>query len=91
MRSSIYSTKRYQVTVERSTVTVNAASVYFAAIVYNAETADTNMNRVPALTNSTLLRVRAVGHPRVYLIWWRDVLEWANREAELAFGRTMIT
>jgi len=68
---------------------VNATSEYFAAIAYNAERSCMREDHLPPLTSSTILRVRAVGQRRIRRVLWQDVVDQANREAELAFGKSM--
>jgi hypothetical protein len=78
--------KRYHVTVEGMTVKVRAASVYFAAIVYNAVAGCAEVSPAPQLKDASVLRIREVGVRRVQRIQWRQVLDWANGEALTAFG-----
>lgn len=80
--------KRYQVSLEASSVTVNATSEYFAAIAYNAERFCSCENHTP-LAGATILRVRAVGQRRICRVVWQDVVDQANREAELVFGESI--
>jgi hypothetical protein len=81
--------KRYQVTVDASSVTVNATSEYFAAIAFSAESFCMRGDRLPGLTGSTILRVRAIGQRRICRVLWQDVVDQATREAELAFGQSI--
>ena len=80
--------KRYHVNVEGMTVTVKARSAYFAAIVYNAVAGFAEACQAPLLTDSTVLRIRAVGERRVHRIAWRQVVDWAQGEARVAFENT---
>ncbi len=66
---------------------VKATSEYFAAIAYNAETC-MHGDHLPPLTGSTILLVRAVGQRRIRRVLWQDVIDQANSEAELAFGKS---
>ena len=67
---------------------VKAGSVYFAAVVYNAMAACAEVYQAPVLTDSTVLRIRAVGDRVVHQIPWRQVLDWADGESYLVFGGT---
>jgi hypothetical protein len=80
--------KHYHVAVEGTTVMVNAGSVYFAALVYNAMASCAEVYQAPVLTDSTVLRIRAVGDRAVHQISWRHVLDWAHEESQLVFGGT---
>jgi hypothetical protein len=77
--------KNYHVTVGGLNFMVKAGSVYFAALVYGAMANCAGENQLPVLLDSTELRIRAVGDRRVRRILWWHVLDWANREAKLAF------
>ena len=53
---------------------------------YHAEANCPSLNPLPTLNDLTVLRVREVGQRRIYPVVWKEVVEWANREADIAFS-----
>lgn len=72
--------KRCTVTVEGRTITVEARSLFYAAIAYNAESIAGCGLRPPKLTPDSILEIHVEGEAAPRRVSWKRVTEWSNAE-----------
>jgi hypothetical protein len=73
--------KRCTVTVNGHSITVEARSLFYAAIAYNAEAIGGCGTRPPRLTPDSVLEIHVEGEAAPRRVVWKRVLEWSNAQA----------
>jgi hypothetical protein len=73
--------KRCKVTVEGRTITVEARSLFRAAIIYNAESLCRSAYNLPKLTPGSILDIHIEGEEAPRRVAWKRVLEWSNAQS----------
>jgi hypothetical protein len=72
--------KRCKVTVDGRTITVEARSLFYAAIAYNAEAICGVGARPPKLTPDSILEILVEGEATPRRVAWKRVQEWSNAQ-----------
>jgi hypothetical protein len=73
--------KRCKVTVEGRTITVEAHSLFNAAIVYNYEAVCGVAYRPPKLTPDSILEIHVEGEEAPRRVAWKRVREWSKAQS----------